>query len=312
MENIYMHLSSRLLSGVVTFVTVVDAGSFRTAARPLGITPSGVSRGVSRLEEQLGVRLFNRHPRAISLTDEGRRFHDEVRPLVDGITCAAESTYAASGRVTGHLRVQICLPFGHHVLAPNLDPFLKRHPALSIEVEVRDRSSDLIGESFDLAVRFGEPEPSSLVVRKIAETEVLTCAAPKYIEEHGVPRTPLDLLNHQCIHLRSPGSGRIFKWDFLIDGSWQTLPVKSRMVVTDSPSLLAACLGGHGIAQPLEVYSREALRTGKLVRILPEWNQEHYPLYAYMPSRRHPPEKVRAFLSFIEQLIRPDSVEPQT
>jgi DNA-binding transcriptional LysR family regulator len=177
---------------------------------------------------------------------------------------------------------------------------------------VRDRSSDLIGESFDVAVRFGEPELSSLVARKIADTEVLTCAAPKYIEEHGVPSTPLDLLNHQCIHLRSPGSGRIFKWDFLIDGSWQTLPVKSRMVVNDSPSLLAACLGGHGIAQPLEVYSREALRTGKLVRILPEWNQEHYPLYAYMPSRRHPPEKVRAFLSFIEQLIRPDSVEPQT
>jgi DNA-binding transcriptional LysR family regulator len=304
-----MNPSSRLLGGVVMFVTVVDAGSFRGAARPLGITPSGVSRGVSRLEEQLGVRLFNRHPRAIALTDEGQRFHDEVRPLVDGITCAAETAYAASGRVTGRLRVQVCLPIGHHVLVPNLHPFLERHPALSIEIEVRDRLGDLIGESFDVAVRFGEPELSSLVVRKIADTEVLTCAAPKYIEEHGMPGAPLDLLNHQCIHLRSPGSGRIFKWDFLIDGSWQSLPVKSRMVVNDSPSLLAACLGGHGIAQPLEVYSREALRTGKLVRILPEWNQEYYPLYAYMPSRRHPPAKVRAFLNFIEQLIRPDSVD---
>jgi DNA-binding transcriptional LysR family regulator len=307
-----MNLSSRLLSGVVTFVTVVDAGSFRGASRLLGITPSGVSRGVSRLEEQLGVRLFNRHPRAIALTDEGQRFHDEVRPLVDGITGAAESAYAASGRVAGRLRVQVCLPFGHHVLAPNLHLFLERYPALSIEIEVRGRLGDLIGESFDVAVRFGVPEPSSLVVRKIADTEVLTCAAPKYIEEHGVPSTPLDLLNHQCIHLRSPDSGRIFKWDFLIDGSWQTLPVKSRMVVNDSASLLAACLGGHGIAQPLELYSRDALRTGKLVRILPEWNQEHYPLYSYMPSRRHPPAKVRAFLSFMEQLIKLDSVELQT
>ena len=309
-----MNLSSRLLSGVVTFVTVVDAGSFRGAARLLGITPSGISRGVSRLEEQLGVRLFNRHPRAIALTDEGQRFHDEVRPLVDGITYAAETAHAASGHVTGRLRVQACAPFGHHVLAPNLHPFLKRHPALSVEIEVRDRLGDLIGESFDVALRFGEPEPSSLVVRKIADTEVLTCAAPKYIEENGAPGTPLDLLNpnHQCIHLRFPGSGRISKWDFLIDGSWQTLPVKSRIVVNDSPSLLAACLSGHGIAQPLELYSREALRAGKLVRILPEWNQEHYPLYAYMPSRRHPAAKVRVFLSFIEQLIGPDSVELQT
>jgi DNA-binding transcriptional LysR family regulator len=312
METIWMNLSSRLLGGVVTFVAVVDAGSFRGAARLLGITPSGVSRGVSRLEGQLGVRLFNRHPRAIALTDEGQRFHDEVRPLVDGITYAAETAYAASGHVMGRLRVQACPPFGHHVLAPNLHPFLERHPALSIEIEVRDRLGDLIGESFDVAVRFGEPEPSSLVVRKIADTEVLTCAAPSYIAEHGVPNTPLDLLDHQCIHLRFPGSGRIFKWEFLIDGSWQRLPVKSRMVVNDSPSLLAACLSGQGIAQPLELYSRAALRSGKLVRILPEWNQEHYPLYAYLPSRRHPPAKVRVFLSFIEQLIGPDSVELQT
>ena len=152
------------------------------------------------------------------------------------------------------------------------------------------------------------------MVRKIADTEVLTCAAPNYIEEHGAPRTPLDLLspNHRCIHLRFPGSGRISEWHYLIDGSWQTLPVKSRMVVNDSPSLLAACLSGHGIAQPLELYSREALRTGKLVRILPERNQEHYPLYAYMPSRRHPTANVRLFLSFIERLIGPNGAELQT
>jgi DNA-binding transcriptional LysR family regulator len=306
-----MNLSSRLLGGVVTFVTVVDAGSFRGAARLLGITPSGVSHGVSRLEEQLGVRLFNRHPRAVALTDEGQRFHDEVRPLVDGITYAAETAYAASGQVTGLLRVQACPPFGHHVLAPNLHLFLERHPALSIDIEVRDRLGDLVGESFDVAVRFGEPEPSSLVARKVAETEVLTCAAPNYIDEYGAPDTPHDLLNHQCIQLRLPGSSRVFKWDFLIDGSWQTLPVKGRMAVNDPASLLAACISGHGIAQLLELYSREALRTGELVRILPEWNQELYPLYIYMPSRRHPPAKLRVFLRFIEQLVGPEGTDPQ-
>jgi len=190
-----MNISNRLLNGTVTFVTVVEAGSFRSAARALDITPSGVSRAIGRLEEQLGVRLFNRHPRAVALTDEGQRFHDEIRPLVDGINHAAETVQDSSWQVTGRLKIQSCPPFGHYVLAPNIHTFLDRHPALSVDFEVRDRLGDLVGESFDLAVRFGEPEPSSLVVRKITETEVLTCAAPRYIKEHGLPHRPMDLLD---------------------------------------------------------------------------------------------------------------------
>jgi len=187
--------------------------------------------------------------------------------------------------------------------------FLEHHPALSVDIEIRDQLGDLVGESFDLAVRFGKPEPSSLVVRKLTETEVLTCAAPGYIEKYGMPNTPLDLASgqHQCIQFRFPHSGKIANWDFLIDGSWQSVPVKSRMIVNDSPSVLAACLSGHGIAQPLELYSREALRSKRLIRVLPAWNQERYPLYAYLPSRRHPPAKVRLILSFIGRLVGSDA-----
>jgi DNA-binding transcriptional LysR family regulator len=306
-----MGVSGRVLNGVVTFATVVEAGSFRAAARVLDITPSGISRAIARLEEKLGARLFNRHPRAVALTEEGRQFYDEVWPLVEGINHAAEIARDASGRVAGRLRIQTCPPFSHYMLASHMDAFLERHPGLSVEIEVRNRLGDLVGDAFDLAIRFGKPEPSSLVVRKLTETEVLTCAAPNYIRTHGVPHDPMDLLSadHRCINFRFPHSGRIADWDFLIDGSWQTLPVKGRMVVNDAGSLLAACLSGHGIAQTLELYSREALRAGTLVRLLPEWNEERYPLYVYLPSRRHLPAKVRLFLKFLERVIGHEAPE---
>jgi DNA-binding transcriptional LysR family regulator len=193
-----VNVANRVLGGAVTFVTVVEAGSFRSAARVLDITPSGVSRAVARLEEQLGVRLFHRHPRAVALTDEGQRFHDEIRPLVDGISRAAETAQDSSGHVTGRLKIQCCPPFGHYVLVPSMHTFLEHHPALSVDIEIRDQLGDLVGESFDLAVRFGKPEPSSLVVRKLTETEVLTCAAPRYIEKHGMPDTPVLLQIGRC------------------------------------------------------------------------------------------------------------------
>lgn len=299
-----------MLNGVVTFVTVVEAGSFRGAARLLDITPSGVSRAISRLEEQLAARLFHRHPRAVVLTEEGQTFHDAVRPLISGIGAATEAMRESGGVVSGRLRVQACPPFGHHVLAPSLGRLLNRLPALSVEMEVRDRLGDPVGDAFDLAIRFGEPEPTSLVVRKLAETEVLTCAAPSYIERFGAPTTPMDLLSgeHTCIDFRFPSSARIAEWVYFIDGDWQTLPIKSRLIVNDAPSLLAACLSGHGIAQPLELCSREVLRTGALVRLLPQWNHEQYPLYVYLPSHRHPSAKVRLFLDFVEELIRPTAL----
>lgn len=298
----------RLLGNVETFVAVAKAGSFRGAAKALHLTPSGVSRAISRLEEQLAVRLFSRHARAVALTDEGQRFHDDIRPLLSGLADAAEAARDASGVVTGTLRVQADPPFGHGVLAPRLAEFLDAHPLLRIELCIRDRIGDLVADSIDLAIRFGRTEASSLVVRKLGDTEVLTCAAPSYLADHGTPKTPFDLVGgrHRCILFRFPDSGRLSDWEYRVDGAWRNVPVTGRLVVTDAPSLLRACVSGHGIAQPLGLYAREALESGRLVRLLPEWSDERYPLYAYLPSRRHPPAKVRAFLDFIADLIRSD------
>jgi DNA-binding transcriptional LysR family regulator len=303
--EISMTGNRKLLGNVETFVAVVKAGSFRGAARALDLTPSGVSRAILRLEEQLAVRLFNRHARAVSLTDEGQRFHEDVRPLLSGLADAAEAARDASGVVTGILRVQADPPFGHGVLAPRLAEFLDANPSVRIELCIRDRIGDLVAESIDLALRFGETEVSSLIVRKLGCTEVLTCAAPSYLAAHSAPKTPFDLVGgrHRCILFRFPASGRLSEWEYRINGAWRSVPITGRLVVTDSPSLLRACVSGHGIAQLLGIYAREALDSGRIVRLLPEWSDERYPLYAYLPSRRHPPAKVRAFLNFVTDLV---------
>jgi DNA-binding transcriptional LysR family regulator len=305
-----MTANRKLLANVETFVAVVEAGSFRGAARALDLTPSGVSRAILRLEENLAVRLFNRHTRAVSLTDEGRRFHEGVQPLLSGLADAADAARDTSGVVSGFLRVQADPPFGHGVLAPRLAEFLDAYPLVRLELSIRNRIGDLVGESVDLALRFGEVEMSSLVAQKLGETDMLTCAAPSYLATHGTPKTPFDVVKdgHRCILFRFPESGRISDWAFRIDGAWRSIPVTGRLVVTDSPSLLRACVSGHGIARPLGIYAREALESGRIVRILSEWSDERYPLYAYLPSRRHPPAKVRAFLDFVSDLVRSDVI----
>ena len=303
-----MTANRKLLANIEVFVAVVEAGSFRAAARTLALTPSGVSRAILRLEENLAVRLFNRHTRAVSLTDEGQRFHEGVRPLLSGLAEVAEAARDTSGVVSGFLRVQADPPFGHGVLAPRLAEFLDAYPLVRLELCIRDRIGDFVGESFDLALRFGEMETSSLVSQKLGETDVLTCAAPSYLATHGTPKTPFDLGGdgHRCILFRFPESGRIAEWEYRIDGAWRSVPVTGRLIVTDSPSLLRACVNGHGIAQPLGLYARDALESGRIIRILSEWSDERYPLYAYLPSRRHPPARVRAFLDFVSDLVRSD------
>jgi DNA-binding transcriptional LysR family regulator len=158
-----MAFDSRLLSGIQVLVATVEAGSFARAATTLGITPSGVSRAVARLEQRVGIRLFDRTARAVALTDEGRSFYQRVKPLLTGIEDAATEAAGAAAVVRGRLRVNVDPFFARLVLAPRLGKFLAAYPELSVEIVGRDRLGDLVADGFDAAVRFGEPEPSALV-----------------------------------------------------------------------------------------------------------------------------------------------------
>jgi DNA-binding transcriptional LysR family regulator len=277
---------------------VVEAGAFSRAGEVLGLSQSGVSRSIARLEERVGVRLFHRTARAVSLTDEGRRFFEDVRPLLAGIEDAASLAAGAASLVRGRLRINSDTGFGQFVLAPNLPRLLLIYPELEIELAIRERPGDLVADGFDLAIRFGEPQVSSLICRKILETHVLTCAAPSYVERFGTPTHPRDLANHECIQYREPLTHRHYAWVLEGPKGEIEVPTHGRLTVTDAGSLLAACIAGHGIAQPLELHARPHLDAGRLVQLLPDWAEERFPLLLYLPTQRLPSAKVRAFLDF--------------
>ncbi|CAA0090332.1 HTH-type transcriptional regulator DmlR [Starkeya nomas] len=298
-----MTFDSRLLSGIGVLSAVVEAGSFARAGEAMGLTQPAVSRAVARLEERIGIRIFNRTARAISLTDEGRRFYEAVSPHLASIEDAAVAAGGNKASVRGRLRVNTDGTFGHYLLASRIGEFLDRHPDLSVEMNVRDRMGDLVADGFDVAIRFGEPEPSSLKARLLLETRVLTCASADYVTRHGEPSHPGDLTSgHRCLLIRDPSTGRPFEWEFRRGGEVVPLAAAGRLMVNDTGSLLGACLGGVGIAQLLELYAKELVASGKVILLLPNWAEETFPLYAYHHTTHLVSAKVRAFLDFVRDI----------
>ena len=304
-----MPYDGRLLSGVTVLMAVIEAGSMARAAEALGLTSSGVGRAVSRLEARIGVRLLERTTRTMTLTDEGRRFYEEVGPHLDGIEQAAMTAAGATGTVRGRLRVNVDPFFTRVVLAGQVAAFLDRHPDVRLELIMRDHVGDLVADGFDLALRFGEPPTGSLISRKLIETRILTVASPSYIKRHGRPKHPSEVAHLPCIDFYDAANACAFEWEFR-NGA-EVLPVKpsSRLMVSDVGAMLGACEAGAGIAQIMELGSKEIVDSGRLVELFPDWPGELFPLYALYPSRQHRAAKVRAFVDFaIAALTDTDAV----
>lgn len=303
-----MSFDARILTGVGVLTAVTEAGNFARAAEMLGLTASGVSRAVARLEARVGVRLFDRTSRAVTLTEEGRRFHAQVMPLLTSIEEAATEVAGTAAAVSGRLRVNVDPWFARMVLAPRLRRFLMQYPLLSVELTVSNYRAEMMTGA-DVAVRFGPPDGASLIARKLLETRVLTCAAPVYIQKHGAPVTPHDLIHHEALLFRDPQTGRPFPWEFSRKGKVFDVAVRGRLATDDPSTAVAACVAGQGLFQSLEMGLGSWLKSGELVQILSDWSEERYPLYAYHPSRHLPPAKVRAFLDFVQE-IAADEASP--
>lgn len=299
-----MAFDGRLLSGVTVLSAVIEGGSFVRAADALGITTSGVSRAISRLEERLGARLLDRTTRSVSLTDEGRRFYERVKPSLADIEDAATIASGAANIVRGRLRVNIDPVVSQLILPGRLGKFLEHYPELSLDCVTREQVGDLVSDGIDVAVRFGEPPTSSLIIRKLADLRIVAVAAPSYLKRQGRPEHPNDLAGHACIDLRDPLTRRPYAWEF--HKGHKVLPVKtkSRLLLSDAGTMLTETLAGTGIAQIFEVVARDPIKSGKLVELFPAWADERFPLYAYYPSRHHPAAKVRAFVDFILAAVR--------
>ena len=294
-----MSLDGRLLTGVSVLTAVIESGNFARAAEALGITTSGVSRAVARLEGRVGARLLDRTTRSVALTDEGRRFYERVKPSLLTIEEAAVTASGAANIVRGRRRVNIDPVVSRLMLAGRLGAFLDLHPEVSLEIITRAQIGDLVGDGVDVAIRFGEPAMSSLIARKLADMQVMTVVAPSYLERHGRPKHPNELVDHACIHFRDPVTGHAYDWEFHKGRKIITVPTKSRLMVSDAGTMFTECIAGTGIAQVVAVVVRDLLENGSLIQLFPDWSDETFPLYAYHPSRHHPAAKVRAFVDFV-------------
>ena len=283
---------------------VIEGGSFVKAAEALGLSASGVSRAVARLEARIGARLLDRTTRSLRLTDEGARFYQQVAPHLDGIEEAAILASGSSKTVRGRLRVNADPFFSRLVLAPRLADFNNRYPDLEIELLTRDAIGDLVADGIDVAVRFGAPPAPSLIARQLLQTRILTVAAPAYLERHGRPQAPADLARHACIQFRDPLTGRPFEWEFRRGRQIVPVETRGRLNVTDVGVMLGACLAGAGVAQVMALGVEDLLKHGRLIELFPDWPDETFPLHAFHPSRHHRPAKVRAFIEFCLEMTR--------
>ncbi len=294
-------IDGRLVGGLVVLAAVANARSFGRAAERLGMTQSGVSKAIAKLESRLSARLVHRTSRAVELTDEGRALYERVVQHLAGIGEAAAETSKSREAVRGRLRVNVDPLFSRMVLSPNLSEFLLRNPGMELRIETRERIADLVSDGFDLAVRFGEPTPSALIARRLLNARILTVASPIYIDRHGRPSHPQDLASdaHQCILAIDTSTGRPFDWEFWRGNESVSVAVNGRLTVTDSGTKLGACLAGFGIAQVIDLRLEHYFESGALINLFPDWSDERFPLYVYYVSRNYVPAKVRKFIDFI-------------
>jgi DNA-binding transcriptional LysR family regulator len=299
-----MAFDGRVISNIGVLAAIVEGGSFARASEALGLSRSGVSRAVARLEARVGVRLLDRTTRAVALTDEGRRLYSEVGPLLTGIEDAVTVTSGSSVAVRGRLRANVDAFFSRLMFAPHVCEFLSLYPDLSLDLIAKDQLGDLVGDGFDVAVRFGTPPDSSLMARKLLETRMVTVASPAYLEAHGRPATPSDLINHTCIQVRNSLTGLpIQEWQFRRQGRVVQIKTAGRFMVAEFGTMLVACLGGFGIARVKEIGVRSFIQQGALVELLSDWLGESFPLYALYPSGHLPAAKVRAFIDFVQSRV---------
>jgi DNA-binding transcriptional LysR family regulator len=284
-------------SGLVAFVRTIDTGSFASAARLIGATPSAVSKSVARLEQRLGVRLLQRSTRTLSPTAEGVAYYDRVAPHLRAIE-EADDIVQIPKNVRGLLRVSVVSTLGRTLIAAWASSFLERYPDIKLELSVTDRRIDLIREGFDIAVRIGELQDTSLIGRSLGVLQYVLVASPKYLDSRGVPRSIEDLKQHAC--LRYLRAGRPLPFTF-VDGT--RIIAEGPFDTDDAQYLIEAALEGAGITRFMRLPIQKDLANGSLRIVLPETPLVSEPVHVLHPFGSHVPLRVRLFIDFLVDAI---------
>jgi LysR family transcriptional regulator for bpeEF and oprC len=285
------------------FTRVAERGSFGKAADELDISRAAASAHVAALEKHLGVRLLNRTTRKVSLTAEGADYLRRCRRILEEIRDAEETLRESRSKPQGLLRVDVPVAFGRYLLLPALPEFTRRYPAIDLDIRLNDRIVDLVAERVDVAVRVGGLQQSGLVARRVAQINIVTCAAPTYLADHGEPQTPDDLREHRLLALSPPGGGSP-EWHFPAPYSARRLKLHFAMLFNASEAPIVSAAAGLGITHTADLLVAEYVARGELQLILEKFVLPGPPVSLVYPSAGHQAAKVRVFSDFAADLMR--------
>lgn len=285
-----------LVDGITAFVKIADLGSFAAAARELNISPSAVSKLVSKTEEELGTRLLNRNTRGLSLTQEGEMFLERSRVILDELTSAKEELSSISGEPRGKLRVS--LPNMPSFFLPVISRFMAQYPAVTLEVDLSDRLVDVIDEGFDAVIRVGQLSDSRLTARSLGNCTMNLVASPDYLRRYGVPATVDDLRSHTCIQYRYPSSGRTEPWPLQHPAS-DVVDVIPSLICNSTDVRLGLALDSKGIAFMPGLLTEKYIASGELDVVLENIVEQNYEMNLVWPTNKYAPSRLKAFTDFI-------------
>lgn len=291
------------LNDMATFASVVGEGSFSSAARKLGLSKATVSKRINRLEDRLGARLLNRTTRRISLTEVGAAFHEHCSRLVAEAEEAEQTVTELTAEPRGTLRINVPMSFGRLHIARAIPEFLSRFPGLHVDITLDDAFVDVVHGGYDLAIRIADLPDSSLVARQLAPSRRVVCGSPGYFRRRGVPQTPDDLRDHDCLsysYLATSGS-----WPFKRGQRTWNVPVSGSLSANNGDVLLAAAVAGAGLVLVPTFMVEQQLRNGALRPVLMAYAEGDFGIYAVYPHRRHVGAKVRAFVDYFAERFGP-------
>ncbi|MER5031242.1 LysR family transcriptional regulator [Pantoea anthophila] len=288
------------LNAIQTFIRVAEAGSFSAAARQNGMKQSAVSQQIAALEEALGVVLLHRTTRSMALTEQGQRYLQQVRHLLNAMDELEQQLRPDSQPLSGRVHIQLPSGIGQRLM-PSLIAFQQAHPALQLTLALEDRLSDLIAEGVDLAIRLSESPPATLAARVLTTVETVLVASPDWIARHGTLQTPAELAHHP--HVRFSGVSPDAPLQLLSATERISVPVKSVFRANNSDALRQALEAGLGIGGLQTLIGAEALASGRLVRLLPDWRLPDRYLYAIFPDARFIPHRVRALVARLSEVL---------
>lgn len=291
------------LNGFVVFVQVAEMRSFVAAGRNLGVSASAVGKSIARLEDKLGVRLFHRSTRSITLTAEGHLLLERSRRILAEIEAAQQELTQAAEHPVGRLRLS--LPLVGSLVLPVLGDFMRQYPQIQLDLEFTDRMVDVIAEGYDAVLRIGPPADSRLSARKLGHFRTVVVASPEYLARCGEPQTPADLTRHACLQYRFPSSGKLERWVMRGNEAENELALPATMVCNNIETRVCFALRGLGIAWLPDFAIREALEEGALREVLADYASHTGVVHLLWPASKHPSPKLRVLIDFLSARLFP-------